>query len=74
MEEHNVSSVPMLYDAILKQSEEIGFEMSSDKAVGALLKVLVASKPGGNFLELGTGTGLALTWIAEGMDDKATLT
>ncbi|MEM8506464.1 MAG: class I SAM-dependent methyltransferase [Bacteroidota bacterium] len=74
MEEHNVSNIPMLYDAILKQSEEIGFEMSSDKAVGALLKVLVASKPGGNFLELGTGTGLALAWIAEGMDDKATLT
>lgn len=74
MEAYEVSSIPLCYDAILKESEEIGFGMSSDRAVGALLKVLVASKPGGNFLELGTGTGLALAWIADGMDNEARLT
>ncbi len=65
---------PLGYDAILEKSKEIGFGMSSDMAVGSLLRVLVASKPSGNFLEMGTGTGLALTWMVDGMNSEATLT
>jgi predicted O-methyltransferase YrrM len=34
---------------------------------------LAASKPGGAFLELGTGTGIATAWILDGMDAGATL-
>jgi predicted O-methyltransferase YrrM len=41
--------------------------------VGAMLRTLVASKPGGRFLELGTGTGVATAWLLEGMDERSTL-
>ena len=34
---------------------------------------LVASKPSGRILELGTGTGLATSWIIDGMDAQARL-
>ena len=33
----------------------------------------MCSKPGGNFLELGTGIGLSLSWMIEGMDDLSRL-
>jgi predicted O-methyltransferase YrrM len=42
--------------------------MSSEPRVGALLAVLAASKPGGRFLELGTGTGHGTAWLLAGMD------
>jgi predicted O-methyltransferase YrrM len=48
--------------------------MASDVLTCSLLKTLAASKPGGKFLELGTGTGLSTAWILEGMDNEATLT
>lgn len=48
--------------------------MPSDILIGTMLKSLVASKPGGNFLELGTGIGLSLAWMADGMDDSSQLT
>ncbi|MEM9672898.1 MAG: class I SAM-dependent methyltransferase [Bacteroidota bacterium] len=59
---------PSIYSNIEKQTKKVGFNMSSDRYVGSLLKTLVASKPKGNFLEIGTGTGLALAWIVDGMD------
>lgn len=71
--EHTLNK-PLGYQAILEKSEEIGFNMSSDISVGSLLRVLVASKPKGNFLELGTGTGLALAWMVDGIDSDATIT
>jgi len=40
------------------ESEELGFTMGSEPRTGALLRTLAASKPGGRFLELGTGTGV----------------
>ena len=42
--------------------------MPSDLYIGTLLKTLVASKPCGNFLELGTGIGLSLSWMVDGLD------
>src|SRR5262249_36409085 len=47
------------------------FNMASDLQTGSLLKTLVASKPWGRILELGTGTGLATSWIIDGMDESA---
>jgi len=38
-----------------------------------MLRTLAASKPGGRFLELGTGTGIATAWLLEGMDERSTL-
>ncbi|WP_420322706.1 O-methyltransferase [Flagellimonas sp.] len=60
-----------MYVDLLTKSEEIGFDMPSDIHVGSFLKTLVASKPNGNFLELGTGTGLSLAWMLEGMDENS---
>lgn len=45
--------------------------MPSDELAGSLLRTLVTSKPGGRFLELGTGMGLSLSWIVDGMDAHA---
>ena len=55
------------------QCEKIGFSQPSDRATGYLLRNLVASKPGGQFLELGTGIGLSFAWLADGMDGEASL-
>jgi predicted O-methyltransferase YrrM len=45
--------------------------MESDLLVGTILKTLMASKPSGNFLELDTGIGLTLIWMADGLDDTS---
>ncbi|MCP9236367.1 class I SAM-dependent methyltransferase [Lewinella sp. JB7] len=47
--------------------------MPADMQVGSLLRTLVASRPGGRFLELGTGLGLSLSWIVAGMDKGASV-
>lgn len=66
-------SLPEAYLAIEKATRESGFTMPSDKLTGSLLRTLAASKPGGRFLELGTGTGLSTSWVLDGMDAEATL-
>ena len=64
---------PKLYYCIVEKSNEIGFSMPSDLSVGSLLKTLISSKPCGTFLELGTGTGLSLCWMIDGMDENSSL-
>jgi predicted O-methyltransferase YrrM len=42
--------------------------MSSEDAVGELLAVLAgAVRPGGRILEIGTGAGVGLAWLVEGL-------
>ena len=65
---------PQVYAELLAKCQEIGFTMPSDLHIGALLRTLIASKPGGNLLELGTGIGLSLCWMQDGMDAAARLT
>ena len=65
--------VPVRYFDIVKATEENGFTMPSDILTCSLLRTLAAAKPKGNFLELGTGTGLSTAWILDGMDDDSTL-
>jgi predicted O-methyltransferase YrrM len=65
--------VPEGYKKIKSATDELKFNMASDLQTGSLLKTLVASKPGGRFLELGTGTGLATSWIVSGMDENSSL-
>jgi len=48
--------------------------MASEPRTGAMLRVLASSKPGGRFLELGTGTGISTTWLLDGMSNNARLT
>ena len=64
---------PLAYTAIKEATEARGFDMPSEVLTCSLLKTLAATKPGGKFLELGTGTGLATTWILDGMDSESTL-
>lgn len=65
--------LPKNLEAIEKDTKQSGFTMPSDRKTGSLLKTLASSKPGGRFLELGTGTGLSTAWILSGMDPAATL-
>ena len=74
MNDSNIKDIPKIHTTIVGKSEEIGFTMPSDLYIGTLLKTLVASKPGGNFLELGTGIGLSLSWMVDGMDELSCLT
>lgn len=64
---------PAAYTAIDVLTKSSGFTMASDPLTCSLLRTLAASKPGGRFLELGTGTGLSTAWILDGMDKDATL-
>jgi predicted O-methyltransferase YrrM len=63
--------LPETYKSILEESKRINFSMPSDLQTGSLLRTLISSKPNGKFLELGTGTGLSLAWIVEGMDNDS---
>ncbi|WP_200975272.1 O-methyltransferase [Echinicola sp. 20G] len=74
MKDSLILDLPKLYEKIESKSQEIGFTMPSDRYIGALLKTLMLSKPGGNFLELGTGIGLSLSWMIDGMDKNGKLT
>ncbi len=62
---------PSVVEKILSETTKIGFQMASEPLVGSLLRTLAASKPAGNFLELGTGTGVATAWLLDGMDKNS---
>jgi predicted O-methyltransferase YrrM len=64
---------PISYQLIQNETISSGFTMASDPLTGSLLKTLATSKKSGNFLELGTGTGLSTAWILDGMDDFSKL-
>jgi predicted O-methyltransferase YrrM len=68
-----IGSLPPAYESIKEATDELKFGMASDPDTGRLLRTLAASKPSGRFLELGTGTGLATAWIADGLDEKSSL-
>ena len=65
---------PAKLPAILDRSAKLAFPMPSEPKTGAMLRVLAATKPGGQLLELGTGTGLSTAWLLDGMDGDARLT
>jgi predicted O-methyltransferase YrrM len=64
---------PKTYKDIQNATLASGFTMASDTLTCSFLRTLAASKPSSKFLELGTGTGLATSWILDGMDDNSTL-
>ncbi len=65
---------PRQLAAILEDTAAAGFMLASEPLVGSLLRTLVSTKPGGNILEIGTGTGVGTCWLLDGMDAAATLT
>jgi predicted O-methyltransferase YrrM len=73
VEKNRVIDTPAAYTKIIQESKAIDFQQSCDKKTGFLLKGLASSKPGGKFLELGTGAGASTSWIIEGMDENSTL-
>jgi predicted O-methyltransferase YrrM len=73
MEDLRYVHPPNQLRSIEKRTAELRFPMASDPLVGAMLRTLAVSKPGGRFLELGTGTGIATAWLLQGMDAGSTL-
>ena len=68
-----LTDIPVQYNRIKDDTERLSFQMNSDLFTGSLLKTLVASKKSGRILELGTGGGLATSWILDGMDQHTKL-
>src|SRR6266536_5689093 len=66
-------NAPEHLTAILADTSALGFRMASEPLTGSLLRTLAASKPGGMFLELGTGTGVGAAWLLSGMDAASRL-
>lgn len=73
MDELSYFRTPPALEAIQARTAELQFDRASEPRTGALLQMLAAAKPSGRFLELGTGTGLATSWILSGMDPTSTL-
>lgn len=64
---------PTGWENLQQATEEVGYDMASDPLTGIFLRTLAASKPAGNVLEMGTGTGLATAWLLDGMDATSRL-
>ena len=73
MNDREITQKPDAFDAILGETDALGFNMVSEPKVGALLATLAASKPRGRLLELGTGTGHGTAWLLSGMDSTSSL-
>ena len=74
MNDSNILDKPKIHPAIAAKCQKIGFTMPSDLYIGTLLKTLISSKPAANVLELGTGIGLSLSWMIDGLDAHSRLT
>ena len=64
---------PTVLDALLNDTRALGFTMACEPQTGSFLRSLAASKPKGNFLEIGTGTGVGTAWLLAGMDADSRL-
>jgi predicted O-methyltransferase YrrM len=65
---------PAVISSLMADTQSAGFGMASDPLTCSLLRTLATGKPGGRFLELGTGTGLSTSWLLDGMDPASRLT
>ena len=73
MIESDYLRLPPALSQIEADTKAVGFGMGSERTAGALLRTLAASKPSGQFLELGTGTGISTVWLLDGMDADSRL-
>ncbi|MGH9835343.1 MAG: O-methyltransferase [Blastocatellia bacterium] len=73
MNETENPKLPPQLPQLLSETSRLNFTMASDLLTGCLLRTLAATKPAGNLLELGTGTGVATAWMLDGMDKQAHL-
>jgi demethylmenaquinone methyltransferase/2-methoxy-6-polyprenyl-1,4-benzoquinol methylase len=64
-------AVPPLVELARAHAQQSGFPLSSDEEVGRLLVVLAAAvRDDGSILELGTGAGVGLAWLAHGVRNR----
>lgn len=68
-----VSSIDEVASRLQARAREANFKQSSTLEVGELLTALAASKPGGRMPKLGTGVGLGVLRLLEGMSATASL-
>ncbi|MGT2526141.1 O-methyltransferase [Streptomyces nojiriensis] len=68
------SRIPTALPTLRSKARDAGFVMSSEDRTGSLLAALAAARPGGRFLELGTGAGEGTAWLLSGMDSASRLT
>src|SRR5262245_24307678 len=73
LNDRSILNWPIAVKAILRDTADIGFSMASESQTGSLLRTFAASRPAGQFLELGTGTGIATAWLLDGMDHASRL-
>ncbi|MBT3559057.1 MAG: methyltransferase domain-containing protein [Rhodospirillales bacterium] len=73
MDDKSPEFIPVALSGIEDATRHHGFDMASEYKTGTLLRTLAASKPGGRFLEVGTGTGLSAAWLLDGMDKNSHL-
>ena len=73
MNQADIKAIPIHYSSLVAKCKEEGFTMPSDIYIGTLLKTLISSKPKARVLELGTGIGLSLAWMVDGLDDDASI-
>jgi predicted O-methyltransferase YrrM len=67
--------VPSLVTVQQQRAAEAGFVFSSEDGTGQLLAVLCAAvRPNGRILEIGTGMGVGLAWIASGLGSRTDVT
>jgi predicted O-methyltransferase YrrM len=59
MQDHLNLGEPSALTAILRDTHAMHFNMASEPLGFSLLSSLAASKPTGNLLEIGSGTGLS---------------
>ena len=73
MDDDPGGDAPSALEPILSDTRDLAFTMASESRTGAFVRALAASKPGGRFLELGTGTGVGTCWLLDGMDAASRL-
>lgn len=74
MEDYSNLNEPKAIPALQADTAAAGFTMVSDPLTCSLLRTLAVCRPGGKFLELGSGTGVSTAWILDGMDGTSHLT
>ncbi len=67
-----MSALPARVARCLERALGSDFPLSCEPGIGALLAALAAAVPAdGRILELGTGAGVGLAWIAEGLSGRS---